>query len=340
MNLARTISTFAQALDSCLGAGTSMARTPHVSVRMKNILLPSKRRTSRALPTIFGTVAIVTGLGISAYGAAQAKPEAPFRPGKSSHAKWPNGVELEVLGFGDGTSSNLPGWKLDGSPIPIKELASGTSFSADSPGHDQRDVTVFFKLSNLPPTPAANALFHSGIAVELAGCRSNGGGGGIGGGTAKLDRSFIIPSRFHNADFRVGLGEGEFKPALQWPDAKRQFTVELKPVESKGEVRETAADGTSKMVPTKSVMSQAICNVPVSIVSKDWRINVFGKNGELIKRVWFGPALPFPKKDRGEIMGQIPVPPNEVSKIVLETRNYKWVTVKGLPMVSKAHAND
>jgi len=340
MNLARTISTIAQAVDSCLGAGTSMARTPHVSMRMKNILLPSKRNVPRGMPAILGTAAFTTGLAISAYGAAQSKPDVPFRPGSTSHAKWPNGAEVEVLGFGDGTSSQLPGWKLDGSPVSIKELAKGTSFSADPPGRDKRDVTVFFKLSNLPPGAAGIEFMNSGIALQLAGCRTNGGGGSFGGGAAELNRSFIIPSRLRNADFRVGLGEGEFKPAMQWPDAKKQFTVELKPVEGRGGVQEKAADGSSKLVPTTFVVSQATCEVPASLLSKDWRLTVYGKNGEVLKKAWFSPGMPLPAKNRGQIMGQIPVPPNEVSKIVLETRNYQWVTIKGLPMVSKSHAND
>jgi|GEM_PF-1690307 len=334
----------ARAADSCLGAPTSMARRQSVPRRLASILHPSRpisARFGRTTATALGAGAIVVGLGLAAFGAARTKPMPVFQSGVAS-AKWANGASVKVLCIADGRSSELPAWLPDGSPVSLATITKRqTHYSAGPAAPGKRLVTVVFETKGvMSATPNSIVWRVPKVGVQLAGLsRFHGGGGGgeILKGDFTLHRMYSIPESLMNADLKVGIGTGEYKPILAWPDNSDRFQVFIKPSIHSSNMVSTDSNGQRTETKTKSVAAEMECKMPWAVMDKDWRMVIIRSNGQRLEMN--SPDMPGEWSSGADFNTSADLPAEDIAKVVIEARDYEWVTFRNLPMMGRSAPN-
>jgi len=152
----------------------------------------------------------------------------------------------------------------------------------------------------------------------------------------ELEQVFEVPAALSNADLEVGLGFGEFKPELRWPATPAILTVRV--IESPGvsSTRNIHANGNGKRSSRPDGACNVECEAPESVLEKEWRVVLYGANGEEIpdSKCW-SVSRSRVRPNYVHIGKAANVPPGAVKKVVIETRDYQWVKIPGLPIIPK-----
>jgi len=256
-----------------------------------------------------------------------------FHPGTVSEAHWSDGTKLQMVCLG-GKSSEELGWKVDGSLIRLDEIFGKTGSYRSGAGPGKRVVVVLFNVSGKRIADAWAITSSPQIPVRLNGDPHFVMGGGEWNSernSLRLDRGWIVPAGLSNADLEVGLGFGTFKPDLVWPAEKTKLQVRVLgvPVTKGGKT----IGGIGRWL-----ACNIKCEVPNTLFDKEWRIRLYGSNGAEIYTRDPGFASPFfDGPTHSTITLGAFVSPEQVKKVVIETRDFQWVKIPGLPMISNVH---
>jgi hypothetical protein len=176
----------------------------------------------------------------------------------------------------------------------------------------------------MPPRDPDADPFRN-FVVRLGGERDHGGGSGGGVGTVHAHNHFYVPESWSLADFQIGRGFGPYREVADNREGEGSLAVQ---VIAKGETRE------SRMVNGQSIESRHSgsdikATLPDAFKDKDWRLLAFDTSGNPLNLyVFWDPKLGL--AGHLTIQAQCNAAPETIERLVLEVRNYQWVTIKNL----------
>jgi len=297
-----------------------------------------------------GPFLVVLGIGVTAScGARTMQQMAPvavapavpptFHPGTVSEAAWPDGTKLNVLCFA-GESLKAPGWKIDGSPARVTDFVGPNAEYLLPAREKKRPVVVIFSLTGKRIEAAILSQAMPLIAVRLGGDSKFVIGGAEWnreGTILKVERGWEMPESIANADFEAGLGFGDYKPALVWPARRTKLEVVVHQESANPFKISDKASGSGTKTTTPLPACKVECEVPNSVLRGDWRISLYRADGSAIPTTVEGFASAFfPGLSHTKVRAWASVAPEEVKKVVVETRNFQWIKIPGLPMIPKS----
>jgi len=146
-----------------------------------------------------------------------------------------------------------------------------------------------------------------------------------------------MPEDLMNADLKVGIGKGEYKQMLVWPDDSDRFRMDMKPRAATGSLIETDLDGKRTVTKETGTYAEIQCEMPWSVMDKDWRMVAIRRNGARVEMT--SPDMPGTSAATVKMGMSVEVPPEDIAKFVIEARDYDWVTIRNLPLAGKTAPN-
>jgi len=297
-----------------------------------------------------GRFLVVLGIGVTASCGLRTIQQMPpvavaafvppkFHPGTVSEAAWSDGTKLKVLCLA-GESLKAPGWKIDGSPARVTDFVGPNAEYLLPARGKKRPVVVIFSLTGKRIEAAIASQAMPLIAVRLGGDNKfiiGGAEWNREGTIPKVERGWEVPEGIANADFEAGLGFGDYKPVLVWPATPKKLEVvvleeAVNPYKISGK-----ASGSGTKATTPLPACKVECQVPSSLLHGDWRISLYRADGSAIPTTVEGFASAFfPRLTHTKVRAWASVAPEEVKKVVVETRDFRWIKIPGLPMIPKS----
>jgi len=339
-----------------LNSATAMARSGSLPRRLRAILQPG-RSIGDLRPRqirLAGLTLALSGLALAGYGSASHghHPAPALKRQKEDSGAWKGTtVVAKLLFISDGRSSSMPAWDAKQNPVDIAK-ANGHSFSytGDASTVGNRSVGVYLRLDGLPGIDGKgmlSGLTRPSVVAQLTGAQA--GSQSVQGGVSAMSagpngkgvdvfRIFDVPDGLTTSDLKLGIGSGPYQTALTWRGGTGSLPVRISPIPG-GFVRTTVTrDG--KAITTKDSSYAIVCDIPNSILNKDWRIVAYRADGTPLPISTPGmPLKPSSRPGFSTFAGRGVITRSPVDRILLEVRDLTWVTLHDLPLYGKASAN-
>jgi len=321
---------FASNSPRCAVSSVGFARRRGLAKRLKSLLATGQDR--RQAGRRFG-LTMGTGFGLVAVALAAYAPDPQSFPRTHSRAsKFSDGVWPKILFVGDGASSELPTWDVNGSPLPpgqLRRIGSGYSMGSE-PGH--REVAVCFELEGFG-NHLENARSDHFDPVRLGSFPHHADiGGGETTGNPVRTAIFSVPDTLKTADLEIARGMGKFLAVAQANPNGGDFFLRILagPNGTKTSSKEGKPVATSQL-PTTIIRF----NLPPQANDKDWRLLAFDAKGQSLP-ITMGFRKPITADGIDALKASALLPIEKFDHFVIETRDYEWITVRHIRLNPEA----
>jgi hypothetical protein len=213
---------FASNARTQFSSSLSMARTGHISSRLKRILNSQIPRTDirPAKAVALATAFAASGLVFANYGGVTSGNHSfslpvAVRQGGHGVARWSDGTEADIQLITNGSSVDEVGWDADGAPVDPSTISKSGSISMSTSDTSKRLIAIYYAIKNYA-ADEGSSLDH--IKTRLVGSQymggssSNGvsisGSSGSQGGTSNSSNSSSHDSNPPNLNVSGGQGRG------------------------------------------------------------------------------------------------------------------------------------
>jgi|GEM_PF-2619932 len=347
-----------------LNSATAMARPGSLPRRLRAILRPG-RSVGDLRPRqirLAGLTLALSGLALAGYGSAShdqasnGRHATPTRvQQKQDSGAWEGtAVVAKLLFISDGRSSSMPAWDFKRNPVDVATASNHTlSYTGGASQAGKRSVGVYLRLNGLPGIDGSgtqSGLSRPSVVAHLVSAQSESSAftGGESGASSmssspdgkELDvfQTFNVPEGLASGDLKVGIGSGAYQTALMWLDGTGSLAVRISPMP--GSFVHTTITRDGKTTTSKDPSCEVACDIPNSILNKDWRIVAHRADGTSFPiATSTTPLKPSSKQGFSTVVGKGVATPNRLDRIALEVRDLNWVTLHDVPLYGKSSAN-
>jgi len=314
-----------------------------MATRLRAILAPNRDRCRATAKAAWWTAAgfglLSTSLACTVATPAAASLSVTSSPSESetirNSAKYSDGSTPEVEFVGDGSSSELPTWRPDGTPTPKNEIVErGYRYGHREPAKGHRYVVIGCEISGIPKIKSGEpSLDMPSCLTKLGGSADTGGAMGFNPWEGKLFKlsHFELPDNVRTADFVVGIGVGKFHEVAALEGGKGRLDATV----VEGPLAHGSSTESGKLVEITWKSTEIHFKLPRQVLGKDWRLHIFDLSGkQLISNIRYQPDAKSPQR-----IAMCNNRPDTIGRVVLEARNYEWVKLRNIRVTRNGDAS-
>jgi hypothetical protein len=128
-----------------------------------------------------------------------------------------------------------------------------------------------------------------------------------------------------NSDFQIGRGFGKYRQIADNRPGEGPLAAQVSP----GSVARQYHTVNGQTTVSLQQWSEIKFVIPKAVKDKDWRIRVFDPKGTLLWTM-LTPLSELSSPDHRTFRASCNAAPEAIERLVLEARDYQWVTIKNL----------